>query len=236
MVLKVKKADMIVRVGMDLDMWIESLIDASRNEHVAIGARGYVDASENVYKLEVPKIKVDPSMGHLHVYGNPHYLIGPQNVPAVLGSILNGLIRVSPENESYFKANKEAYEAEFNQSMEKWKAIMAPLKGRRIVAYHKSWEYFAKCFELNIAGYLEPKPGIPPSPAHLDALIKQMRNEKISLIIQESFYSKKTGEMVARQTGAKLLVLPPAVGAQDMNTYLGLIDHIVNEISSALTR
>ena len=234
MVIKVRNADMVVKIGMDLDMWLQSLIDASRNKKVMYGNPGYVDASAGIVRLEVPQGKVDASMGHIHVFGNPHYLIGPQNVPAVIKNITGGLIRVSPENSDYFKKNSEEYLAKFNTGYEDWKSKMEKFKGVKIVTYHKSWEYFTDCFGLVLEGNLEPKPGIPPSPAHLNSLIAAMKEENVRLIIQETFYSKKTGKMVAGETGAKFIVLPISTGAMGTKDYISFIDYIVNEISKTL--
>ncbi|MBU3956254.1 metal ABC transporter substrate-binding protein [bacterium] len=234
MVIKLKNADLLVKIGMDLDIWVDSLINASRNSGIVYGAKGYVDASVGIMRLGVPSIKLDASMGHLHIYGNPHYLIGPQNIPVVLENILKGLVRVSPGDAEYFRKNKNEYLSKFNRALSEWEKQMAPFKGFKIVTYHKSWEYFAHYFGLEIMGNLEPKPGIPPSPSHLDSLIERMKTEKAGLIIQETFHPKRTGEMVARETGAEFLVLPASVGAMGTKNYFELFDYIVKEICSSL--
>jgi len=233
MVVQLKKADMLVKIGMDLDIWVDSLIQASRNSNIVYKARGYVDASVGILRLEVPKGKIDASMGDIHIYGNPHYWLDPGNAKPITKNILDGLCKISPENTEYFKNNRNHYLEKLNKAIEIWNEKMKPYKGKKIVTYHKSWSYFAKHFDLEVIATVEPKPGIPPSPAHLNSLINLMKKEKPELILHEIFYPKKTSEMVSKETQTKLIILPTSVGGiKEIKDYISLFDYIIEKIIS----
>ena len=229
-VVHLRRADMLVIIGMELDMWVESLIDASRNPKITYNAIGYVDTSVNIDKLGVPQGRIDASMGHLHAQGNPHFHYSPNNIPVIAASIYEGLKRVDPANEGLYKKNLDNYLMRFNKAFVSWQSKMDKLENKKIVAYHESWEYFANDFGLEIIGHLEPKPGIPPSPAHVNAIIERIKSQNVGIIIQETFYPQKTGRMVAGQTKAKLVVLPSAVGEMGTKDTIGLFNKITDMI------
>jgi len=233
MVVQLKKADMLVKIGMDLDIWVDSLIQASRNSNIVYGAKGYVDASVGILRLEVPEGKIDASMGDIHIYGNPHYWLDPENAKPITKNILDGLAKISPENTEYFKNNRDKYLEKLDRAIERWNEKMKSYKGTKIVTYHKSWSYFARHFDLEVIATVEPKPGIPPSPAHLNSLINLMKKEKPVMILHEIFYPEKTSEMVAKQTQTKLVILPTSVGGvKEVKDYLSLFDYIIDRITS----
>lgn len=235
MVNQLRDADLFVRIGMDLDVWAQSLVDAARNKDIVYGAKGYVDASVGIRKLEVPTVKLDPSMGHIHIYGNPHYWLDPANGKVIARNVLQGLCRVSPSDKSYFEQNYREYTAELDKAIAQWSQAMRPFKGTKVVTYHKSFVYFLDRFGLDEFGNIEPKPGIPPSPAHVNSLIKRMKSEGVKLILMEPFYPKKFPEMIARETGAKLVICPSSVGCiKGVTSYIGLFDCLVSRVTAAL--
>ncbi len=235
-VVLLRKADMLVRVGMDLDLWVHSLIDASRNPKIRWGAKGYVDVSAGVPKLEVPKGKVSPRMGHAHVYGNPHFLLGPSNMRKVVENILAGLARVDPANKSYYLRRANSFLRTLSSYFARWKRMLAPYRGRRFVSYHKYWAYFCKDFGLVEFGTIEPKPCIPPSPSHVQGLIKRMKKAgNVKLIICANFFPTRFPSQIARETGAKLVRVPIMVGGEKgVDSYIKLIDTIVRRVVAAL--
>jgi len=234
-VVKLRNADVVIRIGMDLDMWVDSLIEASRNSNISRGGKGYIDASVNIRKLEIPKGKIDGSHGDIHVYGNPHYWLDPENAKGVASTILAGLKRVSPGDGDYFQKNYKAFADKIDKKMPGWKAQLAPFKGEKAVTYHKTWIYFLRRFGLKEFNSIEPKPGIPPSPSHISGLISSMKKEKVKLILTEPFYSRKYPNMLARETGAKVVVVPASIGgAKGVNNYFELMDKIISEIARAL--
>ena len=236
MVIQLKKADMLVKMGMDLDMWVDGLISAARNSKVIYGAKGYIDASIGIERLEVPKGKIDAGMGDIHIYGNPHYQTDPASANPMTKNILDGLCRISPENCKYFKQNREEYIKMLNEKVDGWTAMLLKFKGSNIVTYHNSWPYFARRFGLNVVEHIEPKPGIPPSPAHLAKLINVMKEKGVKAILVEPYFPLKGCQMVAEKTGAKILIFPPSVGGvKEANTYLELFDYDINRLVKALS-
>ncbi|MDI6780199.1 MAG: metal ABC transporter substrate-binding protein [Bacteroidota bacterium] len=235
MVLQVKNADLLVRVGMDLDMWIQSLIDASRNSKVIFGKDGYLDVSSGIVKLEIPSSKVDASMGDIHIYGNPHYWLDPENAKLILKSILDKLCQLLPSESEYFKKNHQAYLQKLDSALSRWNERMEPFADVKIVTYHNSWPYFAKRFNLKIIDFVEPKPGIPPSPSHIVSLLEKIKNEKVKVIIVEPYFNLKVAESVAKRSGAKVVVLPPSVGGIDgVDSYLDLFEYNINKLIQSL--
>jgi zinc/manganese transport system substrate-binding protein len=243
MVMKVKKADLLIRVGMDLDVWVDGLIDASRNGKIRRGvrgypekgARGYLDVSEAIEKLEVPEGKVDGSMGDIHIYGNPHYWTSPENAERMCVLIGERMCDIQPGDADYFRDNLAQYRKTLDKAFEDWKAVMRPFAQSPVVTYHNSWPYFAKSFSLVIAGYVEPKPGIPPTPSHITELVQTMKNVGAGVIIMEPWFNIKTAEAIAQKAGAQVVVLSPSVGdVEGTGTYLDLMAFNVKRLAASL--
>lgn len=236
-VVKLKDADLLVLVGMDLDIWVEALIDASRNSKIKHGKLGYLDCSVDIEKLDVPLGKIDASMGHLHIYGNPHYWLDPLNAKIIAYNIAERLCEISPQNETYFKQNLAEFNQKIDAKMIEWKEKLKPFKGQKIAIYHRSWLYFANRFGLVVACELEPKPGIPPSFRHLKEVIDIIKKEKIKVILMEVFYDEKPARFVAEQTGANVVIVPNSVGGtKEARDYFSLIDTIVDELVKVLEK
>ena len=234
MVFKLKKADLLLRVGLDLDMWVDSLINAARNPRLFYGAAGYVDASAGMALLEKPEGKVDASMGDIHIYGNPHYWLDPANAKTMAKNILAGLKRAAPEKCAEFDANYAAFIKETDEKLAGWQQRMAPLKGLKVVTYHSSWPYFAARFGLDVAGHVEPKPGIPPSASHLDGLVKKMKAENVKVILTESYYPRKGPDFLAAKIGAVVVTAPvSAGGAAGVKTYFDVFDRVIAGLEAA---
>ena len=193
-----------------------------------------VDLSQGVTKLEVPA-KVDASQGDVHRFGNPHYWLDPRNVRPMMDEIVSALTKVSPADEKTFRANADAYLLRLGVKIQGWEAMMKPFAGQKIVTFHKSWSYFANWLGLDIAGEVEPKPGIAPSPTHSAELIALVRSAGIKAILVEPFYDLSAPEQIARATGAKVTVLPTSSGGLDQTRdYISLIDYDVATLASSL--
>ncbi|MHB0995438.1 MAG: metal ABC transporter substrate-binding protein [Elusimicrobiales bacterium] len=235
MVFKLKKADMVVRVGLDLDMWFDSLINAARNKDLFYGANGYVDASAGVPLLEKPEGKIDASMGDIHIYGNPHYWLDPANAKIMARNVLAGLKRLAPERSAEFDANCEAFCKETDERLAGWAARAAGLRGLKVVTYHSSWPYFARRFGLDVIGHVEPKPGIPPSASHLDGLVKKMKAGNVKVILTESYYPRKGPDFLAARGGAKVVTAAvSAGGAKEVKTYFDVFDRALEALEAAV--
>jgi len=234
MALELSRAKLFVRVGMDLDLWADDLLAAARNASILRGASGYVDCSVGVRKLEVPTGRVDPAMGDIHIYGNPHYLFDPANAKIAARNILEGLKRVDPANAQEYQRRYEAFVQRVDEHLKRWHQILAPYKGTLVVEYHKTLPYFLQRFGLRELATVEPKPGIPPSPGYLREVIARMKNTGCKVILIEHFRPRRFPDAIARETGAKVVVLPAAVGAEGTTDYFSMINAMVNRIAAAL--
>ncbi|UCH63134.1 MAG: zinc ABC transporter substrate-binding protein [Fidelibacterota bacterium] len=235
MVMQVKRADMLVRVGMDLDLWMQGIIDAARNSKVVYSGEGYIDASARIEKLQVPTGRVDMRLGDIHIYGNPHYWLDPANAPLILDDIADRLSRLLPSQATYFEQNLLRYTAEIDSAINEWQRIMDMYANVKIVTYHNSWIYFAERFNLQIVEYVEPKPGIPPTPSHIASLIEKMKEEQVKVIVIEPYFNLRIAEKVADRTGARILILPSSVGAEGVSSYLELFDYIIDQLAEAFS-
>ncbi len=227
--MKLKSADLLFMIGMDLEMWVPQIVDGSRNSSLVV-----VDLSKDIQKLEVPA-RVDASLGDVHRYGNPHYWLDPRNVRTILNEIVNALAGVSPGDEAYFRANADAYAKRLDAKIAEWQQQMKPFTGSKIITFHKSWSYFANWLGLVVADQVEPKPGIVPSPSHTADLITLVRQGGIKAIVVEPCYDLSAPEQIARASNAKVLTLPTSIGAVDgTNDYISLMEYNVRTLAGAL--
>jgi ABC-type Zn uptake system ZnuABC Zn-binding protein ZnuA len=228
-IISLSTADMFVTVGLDLETgWSPQLLTSSRNNKIQKGAAGYVDASEGVTLYQVPSA-LNRSEGDIHIYGNPHYWLDPVNGKVIARNIANGLERVDPANKAYYEANLKTFIATIDAKLKDWQTKMAPFKGSNIIAYHNEWVYFETRFGLKIVDFMEPKPGIPPSPSQLLKIIKEIKANNIKVMISSPYFATSSSDMVAQQTGAKGLVLATSVGAfSPVKNYFDLFDYNIN--------
>jgi ABC-type Zn uptake system ZnuABC Zn-binding protein ZnuA len=234
-VLELSHADMIVRVGMDLDLWMDSLIRASGNGKIQPGAKGYVDASVGVPKLEVPAGKLDPSKGDIHVYGNPHYFSGPLSAPYFARNIAEGFKRLDSGHAQFYEGNYQTFVKRLQESWKGWAAKMQPHRGAKVVVYHKVMPYFLHDFGLVEFGNVEPKPGLEPTPSHVAQLASAMRAAGVKAILTENWRPRRFADLLASQSGAKVVVLPSGIGSEGgVDDYFKLISTWVDRISAAL--
>lgn len=235
-ILKLHSADLLVLVGRQLEIgWLPPLIQQSRNAKVQMGANGYLDASLNVRILEIPTGQITRAMGDVHPLGNPHYWLDPGNGRRVTLAIRDKLKAMSPGDATYFDARYDAFDKRLAEAEKRWDGLMAPYKGLKVVTYHRSWPNFSKRFGLDVVGYVEPRPGIPPSPGHTIALIAEMKRLGVKILLVEPYFDLKTPQSVARETGAKVLVMPPSVGGEkEITDYIKLFDYDIDLLVSAI--
>ncbi len=229
--MKLRSADVFLTVGMHLDLWTGQLVDGSRNTHLRV-----VDCSRDVTKLEVPSGKLDASQGDVHPLGNPHYWLDPINVRPILGVIVEALAGVSPGQEAVFRRNADAYLAQLEGRMVEWQRRLAPFSGRQVVTYHSSFSYLMKRFGLVVAGHVEPKPGIPPTPSHAAALVQMIREQHIRVIGVEQYFEEGVPRSIATSSGAKVVPLCTSVeGREGVANYMDLIEYNVAALQAALS-
>jgi zinc/manganese transport system substrate-binding protein len=235
-IVKLNRADALVEGGAELEVgWLPALLDQSRNTKLAAGAPGHIACSQGVQLVEVPAT-LDRSKGDIHAAGNPHFLTDPGNARIVAKHIAESFSELDPKSATIYQANLKKFIERLDSKMAEWQKLLAPYKGERVVAYHDSWPYFARRFELKIDLFLEPKPGIPPTPVHLAEVIMQMKSEHIRAILVEPYQSRKTAQTVAADTGAAAVDVsqfPGGIKGTEAG-YIELMDSVVNAVAKVL--
>lgn len=233
--LKLRRADLLIVVGLELEIgWLPPLITQSTNPKIQVGAPGYFDASRYAKILEIPTGVVTRAEGDVHPLGNPHYWLDPENGLRIAKGIQDKLSEMRPNDTAYFAQRYDSFVQRIKQADEKWLAEMKPYAGRKIVTYHRSWPNFAEHFNLNVVGYVEPRPGIPPSPQHTVELIGLMKRDGIKVIAVEPYFDLKTPNAVARDTGGQVVVLMPSVGGEkEITDYFKLFDYDIAKLKQA---
>jgi zinc/manganese transport system substrate-binding protein len=235
-VLILNKADLLIVVGRDLEIgWLPPLITQSRNAKIQPGSAGYLDPSTSAKILDMPTGAITRAEGDVHPLGNPHYWLDPENGRRIAKAIEGKLSQLDPPNTAYYAQREEDFEKRLTAAEQRWKAQMAPYKGVKVVTYHKSWTNFADAFGLNVVAYIEPKPGIPPTPQHTLDVINLMKAQNVKIIMVEPYFDTKTPNSIAANTGAKVLVIPPSVGGVPQVTdYFKLFDYDIGLLVDAI--
>ena len=235
-ILKLHAADLLVLVGRELEIgWLPPLLQQSRNAKIQLGAAGYLDASLTARILEIPTGEITRAMGDVHPLGNPHYWLDPENGRRIAKAIEQRLAQLDSADAAYFAARYSDFDSRLTQAEKRWDGLMAPYKGLKIVTYHNSWPNFADRFGLKVVGYVEPRPGIPPSPSHTLDLIQEMKRDGVKILLVEPYFDLKTPNSVSRETGAKVLVMSPSVGGvPEVTDYIKLFDYDLNLLMTAI--
>ena len=235
-VFKLNSADLLVVVGRELEMgWLPPLITQSRNSKLQPGGSGYLDASQSARILDVPTGQITRAMGDVHPSGNPHYWLDPANGRRIAKAVQDKLSELSRADAALFAQRYADFDRRLAQAEGRWKAALAPYKGTQVVSYHRSWPNFAEAFGLDVIGYVEPKPGVPPSPSHTLSLMQEMKSRGVKVILVEPYFDLKTPNAIARDTGARVLVMPPSVGGvKEATDFIKLFDYDVDLLVSTL--
>jgi zinc/manganese transport system substrate-binding protein len=237
-ILKLQKADLLIAVGRELEIgWLPPLVQQSRNGRIQPGAAGYLDASLGAQILEIPAGQVTRAMGDVHPLGNPHYWMDPENGKRVAKEIAGKLGELRPGDNAYFAQRLADFTARLDAAEKRWVAQMAPYKGTKVVTYHRSFPNFAERFGLDIVGYVEPRPGIPPTPQHTLDLINEMKRQNVKIVLVEPYFDMKTPNAIGRDTGAQVLVMPPSVGGvKEITDYFTLFDYDIKLLVEAIKK
>lgn len=233
--LKLRNADLLISVGLQLEIgWLPPLITQSGNPRIQPGANGYFDASQFAEILLKPTGQVSRAMGDVHPLGNPHYWLDPDNGRRVAKGIADKLAQLDPQDAAFFQQRFADFQKRLDAADKGWQAKMAPYRGRKVVTYHESWPNFARHFGLDVVGYVEPRPGIPPTPQHSLELIQMMKRDNVKVMLIEPYFDLKTPNSIGRETGGKVLVLYPSVGGEkEITDYFKLFDYDIDLISKA---
>src|SRR5437016_7633832 len=233
--LKLRQADVLITVGLQLEIgWLPPLITQSGNPRIQVGANGYLDASQFAEILEIPTGTVTRAMGDVHPLGNPHYWLDPENGRRLAKGIAGKLGELDPADAGYFQERFADFDKRLTEAEKKWDAEMAPYHGRKVVTYHRSWPNFAKHFGLEVVGYVEPRPGIPPTPSHTIDLINLMKRENVKIELIEPYFDLKTPNSIASMVGGKVVVMLPSVGGKpEVTDYFKLFDYDIGLFTKA---
>jgi ABC-type Zn uptake system ZnuABC Zn-binding protein ZnuA len=236
--LKLQKADVLVVVGLQLEIgWLPPLITQSRNSKIQPAGPGYVDASTFCKILEIPQGQVTRAMGDVHPLGNPHYWLDPDNGRRIAKGLADKFSSIQPSNAAQFAQHYADFDKKLTEAEKGWEAKMAPFKGRKVITYHRSWPNFCERFGLTVVDYVEPKPGIPPTPAHTLDVINIMKREGVHLILVEPYFDLRTPNSIASQTGGQVVVLMPSVGGtKEITDYFKLFDYDINLLVNAFSK
>jgi ABC-type Zn uptake system ZnuABC Zn-binding protein ZnuA len=231
---RLKETQLVLRVGVDYDLWMDGLIAQAKRPELRRGGAAYVDCSFAIALLDVRGAQVGPAGGHAHGSGNPHYWLDPQNAEIITGTLLEALARNDPANAKSYDSRRQAFLKRLAAKIAEWERKLAAAQGQPLIAHHNSWAYLARRFRLNFAGYIEPRPGIPPSPSHLAGLIALMRSQNIKVIVRQPHEPAKNADFLSGKTGAKVVLLVASIGAVPQAAdYLSLFDYNVDALLAA---
>jgi zinc/manganese transport system substrate-binding protein len=234
-ILKLSNADLVIAAGLELELpYLPPMIDQSRNAKIHPGNPGYLDVSAGCDVLQRPTTQVTRAMGDIHAFGNPHYWLDPENGRIIARSIATRLTELDPAGKADYEKNLGAFESKLTDKEKEWTAKMAPYVGTKVVTFHNSWPNFAKAFNLNVAGHIEPKPGIPPTPSHTLEIINLILAQKIPVILIEPYFDSKTPKYIGEKTGAAVVTFYPSVGGiPEIKDYFSLFDHDIDAFVAA---
>lgn len=227
--LKVSKADIYLKVGLSMDQWADGIIDGSRNGKLVI-----IDCSAGIDVLDKPAGKVDASMGDVHPSGNPHYWLDPRNGKLIAKNILDGLVKADASNGAFYQANYDSFVKKLDSAWQRWSADAASFAGTKFISYHSTWAYFARAFNVQVAGFIEPKPGIEPTASHTSELIDLMNQQQVKIIFREPYFSERAPNTLAKATGATVYTVPSSVsGVEGAADYFSLFDILLGTLKKA---
>ncbi len=236
LVVKLRRADLLVDVGLDLEIgWLPPLVNQARNAEIQPNGRRRLTAASAVVVMEIPTGPVDRSLGDLHPAGNPHFLSDPRRAGNVAAAMAAKLAELDPSGAATYRANLAAFQNRLAEAEARWTMELAPVKGRKLVTRHRTLTYFLDWSGLVLAGVLEPRPGVAPPPSHLAELVGVVKREGVKAVLVENYYDPKSGEVVARLGGAKLVLIPGDVGGvPEARDYFAYMDDLVRLVSQAL--
>jgi ABC-type Zn uptake system ZnuABC Zn-binding protein ZnuA len=232
---RLRSADLVVRVGVDYDLWLDRILRKTAKAAIMKGGMAYVDASNAIVLLEVKGGGFNSS-GHAHGSGNPHYWLDPNNAAAITGNIVEALARIDSQNALFYEKKRNDFLAELEQKTIEWQKKVEPLRGKPLLTYHNNWPYFARRFRLNFAGTIESKPGVPPSAAEISRLMNKMRDDQIRLIVKRPQEPSREVDFIAKKMDATVAVLSTSVGDRGEKSYMEMMENNINNLVTAYNK
>lgn len=234
-VLKVKRADLFVHAGLDLELWRWPLVDAAGKAELRPGGSRELDLSKGIVLLEVPPPSVTRAAGDIHIYGNPHYWMDPSNAKIMARAIAEKLLSLDPGGAHDYQKNLADFAARLDQKIPEWKEMMKPFRDRELAGYHNEWPYFVQFVEMKMDLFLEPKPGVPPTPRHVEFVEQQMKERGIRAIVQATYFPKEASIALAKRTGSQVALLCHNVKElPEAKDYVSMMDYNVRKLAEIL--
>ena len=232
MISKLQQADLFIVMGLDMEhAYAPALLAESRNQKIQLGKLGYLDCAKGISVRDVPK-SLDRAEGEQHPIGNPHYNLDPGRMKIVAAEIADRMGQLDPANAGTYTANAKAFGAQLEAKFAGWRVKLAG-KNIKFVSYHPDMVYFAERFGLTHVATIQPKPGVEPGPRYIEELIARMKQENVTLIAKESFYSDRLPSQIAKATGARVISVPIMVhGTKSAADYISFIDTLVNAFAT----
>jgi len=235
LMIKVRRADAMIVNGLELDDWADVVAQGANNPNVIPGAPGRIDASRGIPVLEVPKTRVDRSMGDVHPVGNPHYTLDPGMASIVTQNILEGLARIAPQHRAAFERNRQQFLARVDEAVGRWTKMLEPYKGSPVVVNHALWIYLLTRFGIVQVGTVEERPGIPATATHIVKLVNLMKEDRVKAVIAEPWSDFKLVQRIAQEAGASAAILAATVGSvKGTDTFIEAVDFNVQTLARML--
>ncbi|HEX9397467.1 MAG TPA: zinc ABC transporter substrate-binding protein [Burkholderiales bacterium] len=231
LIARIRNADLVICSGSELEVgWLPLLLTQSGNDRIQPGSPGFIEASQFVVKLEIPKV-IDRALGDIHPGGNPHIHLDPRNI-AKVGDVLTArLAEIDHANSGFYQQRADAFGKRWQAAIERWQQQAAPLKGVAVVVYHKDMSYFINWAGMREVGSLEPKPGIPPTPTHLAELVDRMKRNPAKVVVYSPYNNPRAAQFLSEQARIALAPLPFTVGGSDKAKDLfGLFDDTIERL------
>ena len=225
---RVSRAQVYLKVGLGLDQWADGIIDGSHNGKLLV-----VNCSNGVSVLEKPTGKVDASMGDVHPDGNPHYWLDPNNAAIVARTIAAEIGKVDPANATTYDQRAETFAQAAQALAASGAEAMKKLPSTEMITYHRSWTYFANAFGLQVMQTIEPIPGIPPTARHLQELVDLIKQRRVPVVLEETYFSEEGGEFLNRQTGIRIVRLAASCDDTSAGSYLMHLQAVLNQLTGA---
>ena len=229
---RLRAADLVVRVGLDFDLWLDPMLRRVGKADLFKGGAAYVDASNAIVLLEVKGGGIGAG-GHAHGAGNPHYWLDPNNAAVITGNIVEALARIDERNAKFYEKQRIDFLANLNRKIIEWQQRIEPLRGKPLVTYHNNWPYFARRFRLNFAATIEARPGVAPSAAELSRLLGKINAEDIRVIVKRPQEPVREADYLVKKSKAKIAIMGSSVGDDGSRNYVQMIDNNINNLLAA---
>ena len=236
-VLKTKRADLLVHAGLDLELWRGPLLDAAGNTRLFQGQPGELDLSRGIALLEIPSRPVSRAEGDIHLYGNPHYWLNPEHARTMAQAICDKLCAIDQQHQEEYHRNLSEFLKRLDHKIPEWRAKLAPYRGRELIGYHNEWVYLMEFAGLTMQHFLEPRPGIPPTPQQVQFIEHHIRQHQTPAIVQATYFPRRTADAVAKRTGTTVVLLCQNVGElPSCADYVAMLDYNVGQLVEVLRR